>query len=100
MRFMASRRRRRDLRGARAARRRERPAVRWRYVHDEPWFDNQVATLELDGRRARVRAREDACRRTDGDDPALARARLRARSRLHARARLNSQRAATVRSRS
>jgi hypothetical protein len=30
------------------------PPVRWRYVHDEPWFDNQVARLELDGRRARL----------------------------------------------
>jgi hypothetical protein len=28
--------------------------VRWRYVHDEPWFDNQVAMLELDGRKARM----------------------------------------------
>jgi hypothetical protein len=25
------------------------PPVRWRLVHDEPWFDNQVATLALDG---------------------------------------------------
>jgi hypothetical protein len=24
-----------------------RPSVDWRYVHPEPWFDNQVATLEL-----------------------------------------------------
>ena len=32
----------------------EAPSVRWRYAHDEPWFDNQVATLELDGRHARV----------------------------------------------
>jgi hypothetical protein len=23
--------------------------VDWRYVHPEPWFDNQVATLELRG---------------------------------------------------
>ena len=30
------------------------PSVRWRYAHEEPWFDNQVATLELDGRHARV----------------------------------------------
>ena len=29
------------------------PSVRWRYVHDEPWFDNQVATLVLEGRKAR-----------------------------------------------
>ena len=30
------------------------PRVRWRYAHDEPWFDNQVATLELDGRQRAV----------------------------------------------
>jgi hypothetical protein len=29
------------------------PALDWRLVHDEPWFDNQVAWLELDGPRAR-----------------------------------------------
>jgi hypothetical protein len=29
------------------------PSVRWRYVHDQPWFDNQVATLVLEGRSAR-----------------------------------------------
>jgi hypothetical protein len=29
------------------------PSVRWRYVHDEPWFDNQVGTLILEGRHAR-----------------------------------------------
>jgi hypothetical protein len=28
------------------------PSVRWRYVHDDPWFDNQVATLILEGRNA------------------------------------------------
>ena len=28
------------------------PSVRWRYVHDKPWFDNQVATLVLEGRGA------------------------------------------------
>ena len=28
------------------------PPIRWRFVHDEPWFDNQVATLSLHGRRA------------------------------------------------
>jgi hypothetical protein len=30
----------------------EPPSVRWRYVHDEPWFDNQVASLRLKGREA------------------------------------------------
>ena len=28
--------------------------MRWRYAHDKPWFDNQVAMLELDGRKARM----------------------------------------------
>jgi hypothetical protein len=28
------------------------PPVRWRYTHDEPWFDNQVATLVLEGDQA------------------------------------------------
>jgi hypothetical protein len=28
------------------------PPVRWRYVHDQPWFDNQVASLVLEERRA------------------------------------------------
>ena len=31
------------------------PSVRWRYVHDEPWFDNQVGTLILEGRNATFR---------------------------------------------
>jgi PhoD-like phosphatase len=30
----------------------EAPPVRWRYAHDEPWFDNQVASLVLEDRRA------------------------------------------------
>jgi hypothetical protein len=30
----------------------EAPPVRWRYAHDEPWFDNQVASLVLEGDRA------------------------------------------------
>jgi hypothetical protein len=28
------------------------PPVRWRLTHDEPWFDNQIATLSLGGGRA------------------------------------------------
>jgi hypothetical protein len=27
--------------------------VRWRYAHDQAWFDNQVASLELEGARAK-----------------------------------------------
>ena len=30
------------------------PPVRWRLTHDEPYFDNQVCFLELDGRRSRL----------------------------------------------
>jgi hypothetical protein len=30
------------------------PPVRWRFTHDEPFFDNQVCFLELDGRRSRL----------------------------------------------
>ena len=44
--------------------------VRWRYVHDEPWFDNQVATLELDGRSARV-VLEKTLPPEDAEHPAL-----------------------------
>jgi PhoD-like phosphatase len=31
------------------------PAVRWRLVGDGPWFDNQVATLRIDGRASELR---------------------------------------------
>jgi PhoD-like phosphatase len=31
------------------------PSVRWRNVGDGPWFDNQVATLTVDGRRIAMR---------------------------------------------
>jgi hypothetical protein len=31
------------------------PYVRWRMVGDGPWFDNQVATLEIDGRQIAMR---------------------------------------------
>ena len=31
------------------------PEVRWRMVGDGPWFENQVATLEIDGRRLQMR---------------------------------------------
>jgi PhoD-like phosphatase len=29
------------------------PPVRWRLAHEKPWFNNQVAMLELDGARAK-----------------------------------------------
>jgi hypothetical protein len=31
------------------------PPVRWRFTHDDPYFDNQVCLLELEGRRAWLR---------------------------------------------
>ena len=31
------------------------PPIRWRFAHEEPWFENQVATLRFDGRRASLR---------------------------------------------
>ena len=31
------------------------PPIRWRLAHEAPWFDNQVATLEMDGRHARMK---------------------------------------------
>jgi hypothetical protein len=54
MRFMASAPARVIMRGLARMAGVEDPSVRWRYVHPEPWFDNQVATIELDDRRARV----------------------------------------------
>jgi len=33
----------------------EDPRVRWRLAGDGPWFDNQVATLEIEGRQLRMR---------------------------------------------
>jgi hypothetical protein len=31
------------------------PGVRWRMIGDGPWFDNQVARLDIDGRRIAMR---------------------------------------------
>ncbi len=32
----------------------EKEEVSWRLTHDEPWFENHVATLQLDGRHAKI----------------------------------------------
>ncbi len=32
----------------------EAPDVTWRLTHDKPWFENHVATLELESRRAKI----------------------------------------------
>ena len=31
-----------------------REEIRWHLTHDKPWFENHVATLQLDGRRAKI----------------------------------------------
>jgi hypothetical protein len=70
MRFMASRPARVIMRRlARAAGVKD-PSVRWRYAHDDPWFDNQVATLELEGRSARL-VLEKTLPPEDADEPTL-----------------------------
>jgi hypothetical protein len=28
------------------------PDINWNLVHEKPWFDNQVATLEIEGRKS------------------------------------------------
>jgi hypothetical protein len=55
MRFMASEPASLIMRSLAAAAGVKRPSVRWRYTHDEPWFDNQVAMLEIEGREARFK---------------------------------------------
>jgi hypothetical protein len=47
-----------------------RPPVRWRFAKGGPWFDNQVATITLEGRRARLVLEKTV---PDGDDLALER---------------------------
>jgi hypothetical protein len=52
------------------------PPVRWRLAHEEPWFDNQIATLDLDGERAEFAL--DKAMPDDGADPRLERVFTRA----------------------
>ena len=42
------------------------PPVRWRFTHDEPFFDNQVCFLELDGRSARLRLQKTVPEENEG----------------------------------
>jgi hypothetical protein len=42
------------------------PPVRWRFAHDEPWFDNQVCFVELDGRRSRLWLQKTVPEEDDG----------------------------------
>jgi hypothetical protein len=45
------------------------PRIRWHMVHEEPWFDNQVATLRLEGRQARLKFEKTSPE--DPEDPQL-----------------------------
>jgi hypothetical protein len=47
------------------------PPVRWRLTHDDPWFDNQIATLWLDGAHAEFTL--DTAVPDGGEDPQLER---------------------------
>jgi hypothetical protein len=71
MRFMASEPASRLMRALADAAGVDAPSVRWRYAHDEPWFDNQVATLELDGRKARMVLEKTVGPDRDRSEPAL-----------------------------
>ena len=51
------------------------PGIGWRMVGDGPWFDNQVATLVVDGRRHRDAPRQGGA---GGREERAARARARA----------------------
>lgn len=45
------------------------PGVRWRQVGGGPWFDNHLATLEIDGRH--IAARLERARRGDDGEAVL-----------------------------
>jgi len=47
------------------------PPVRWRLAHDRPFFDNQVATLSIEGRRIDMRLEKTRPGGGDHDDPSL-----------------------------
>lgn len=46
------------------------PEVSWRLMHEEPWFVNHIATLELRGREATLRI-EETLPEENGDSPQL-----------------------------
>jgi hypothetical protein len=47
----------------------EEEKIGWRLTHDEPWFENHVATLELDDKRARITFEETVT--DDSGEPGL-----------------------------
>jgi hypothetical protein len=47
------------------------PPVRWRLAHERPFFDNQVASLEIDGRRIDLRLEKTTAADHDHGDPGL-----------------------------
>jgi hypothetical protein len=42
------------------------PPVRWRFLHEDPFFDNQVCFLELEGRRAHLRLQKTVPEENEG----------------------------------
>ncbi len=55
------------------------PGIGWRMVGDGPWFDNQVATLTIDGRSMSMQAPQG---RAGGRAPCAARVRARSAARV------------------
>ncbi|MDQ4106721.1 MAG: alkaline phosphatase family protein [Actinomycetota bacterium] len=49
----------------------EEPEIGWHLTHDGPWFDNHVATLELEGRRSVLKIEKATSRDGDSEDPIL-----------------------------
>jgi hypothetical protein len=47
------------------------PPVRWRFQDGDPRFDNQIGTLELDGRRARARLERSGPSERGAEHPML-----------------------------
>ena len=47
------------------------PDIGWRLTHDGPWFNNHVATLELEGRRNVLKIEKATSRNGDSENPTL-----------------------------
>lgn len=49
----------------------KKPDIDWHLTHDGPWFNNHVATLELEGRRNVLKIEKATSRDGDFEDPTL-----------------------------
>ncbi len=49
----------------------EKPDVDWKLTHDGPWFNNHVATLELEGRRSVLKIEKATSKNGNPGDPTL-----------------------------